>query len=151
MQTDSTSRVDAACTPRFTRRLSIVLVSLGLSCGCAGADSPATTEAQIDRIRALIGDAACDSDDQCRTVPVGAKACGGPEYYLAWSTKRTDPSAFRDASAGSLPPPARRSPGMKSDCMLVADPGAYCASSDSPNAAGGKACRLRVTRRGRVD
>ncbi len=130
------------------RRVSIAFVLLWLSCGCAGADAPAAADTAVEKIRALIGDAACDSDAQCRTVPVGAKACGGPSYYLPWSTKRTDEAALREATAGSLAPPVRRDPGMRSDCMLVTDPGAYCAASDSP---GVRSCRLRVARRGPVD
>ena len=115
-------------------RLLIAFASLWLACGCATADAPAGAEAPMEKIRALIGDAACDSDAQCRTIPIGAKACGGPEAYLAWSTKRTDATALREAAAGdgTLPPPARLRPGMRSDCMLVTDPGAYCAPSDSP-------------------
>lgn len=148
MRTNGPRRAGAA------RRLPIALVLLCLACGCAGADAPAGPDTQVEKIRALIGDAACDSDAQCRTIPIGAKACGGPEAYLAWSTKRTDATALREAAAGhgTLPPPARLRPGMRSDCMLVTDPGAYCAPSGSPGTGAapnrGGACRLRSTRQG---
>ncbi len=87
-------------------RLLIAFASLWLACGCAAADAPAGAEAPMEKIRALIGDAACDSDAQCRTIAIGAKACGGPEAYLAWSTKRTDATALREAAAGDGTAPA---------------------------------------------
>src|SRR6516165_10446484 len=141
-------------------RLLIAFATLWLSCGCAIAQVPAGADASIEKIRALIGDAACDSDAQCRTIAIGAKACGGPEYYLAWSTKRTNDAALRDALQGDgavrRPEPPR--PGMSSDCALVTDPGAYCASATSPASGAAVtrvgACRLRSTRadgRGPVD
>lgn len=141
-------------------RLLIAFATLWLSCGCAIAQVPAGADASMERIRALIGDAACDSDAQCRTIAIGAKACGGPEYYLAWSTKRTEAAALRDAlqGDGAARRPESPSRGMRSDCALVTDPGAYCAPASSP-ASGvavtrGRACRLRSTRadgRGPVD
>jgi hypothetical protein len=149
---------------RTAHRLLIAIASLWLPCACASGDAPAGAapptegfralpaggEPSMEKMRALIGDAACDNDSQCRTIAVGAKACGGPEAYLAWSTKRTDAAALRDATLGdgNLPPPARLRPGMVSNCSIVTDPGAYCAPSGSspgtaaaPNQA--RACRLR--------
>ena len=131
--------------------LMIAVVALWLPCACATADAPAGAGTPLERIRALIGDAACDSDAQCRTLAMGAKACGGPEYYLAWSTKRTDAAALRDAVAGDgavrRPEPPR--PGVRSDCALVTDPGAYCAPSGTDAAQQqGRACRLRSARQG---
>ena len=32
---------------------------------------------------------------QCQTIPVGHKACGGPEYYIIYSTKTTDMGHYR--------------------------------------------------------
>ena len=42
------------------------------------------------RIHALVGKADCSSDSQCQVLPIGAKACGGPASYLAWSNAKTD-------------------------------------------------------------
>jgi hypothetical protein len=148
MPSTRTIRAGPAC------RILIAATSLWLPCACATADAPAGAEAPMEKIRALIGDAACDSDAQCRTLAMGAKACGGPEYYLAWSTKRTDAAALRDAVAGDgavrRPEPPR--PGVRSDCALVTDPGAYCAPPGSTGTGAapsqGRVCRLRSTRQG---
>ncbi len=36
----------------------------------------------------------CTSDSQCRTAPVGNRACGGPRYYLAYCAATTDSVAL---------------------------------------------------------
>ena len=92
----------------------------------------ATPEADADpsvkAIERAIGSAACDQDSQCRTLPLGQKACGGPQRWLAWSTKATDQAALRERldrlSAVDAHPPAR--PAGASNCALVPDPGASC-------------------------
>ena len=116
----------------------------------AGATAEPPPAASTRTLTALIGDAACDDDSQCRTLPVGTKACGGPEYYLAWSTKRTDDAALRQAAVSSLAPP-RVDPRAMSTCVVVTDPGAHCALAVGE--ARGKSCQLRATSGapGRVD
>ena len=75
-----------------------------------------------------IGDARCDTDAQCRTMPVGHKACGGPERWVAWSTLATDESVLRrridDYSLGQAQ--LQRDRGLMSNCAVVPDPGAAC-------------------------
>ncbi|HQR12521.1 MAG TPA: hypothetical protein PLW68_14445 [Casimicrobiaceae bacterium] len=142
-------------------RLLIAIASLGLPSAGACADSSAGVQSPIERIRALIGDAACDDDSQCRTIAIGTRACGGPEYYLAWSTKRTDPALLIDAVTHNdnvhRPTPPR--PGVRSTCVLVTDPGAYCATDGGTTGGDraqwqGRTCRLRNAQqagRGPVD
>jgi hypothetical protein len=36
----------------------------------------------------------CTSTDQCRTAPVGNRACGGPRYYLVYCSRTTDSAAL---------------------------------------------------------
>jgi hypothetical protein len=122
-------------------RLSLALAALlSLQAACAAAPT-----ASLDAVKALIGDAACDDDTQCRTVAIGAKACGGPEAWVAWSTKRTDAAALQSAAAGYNRQRAEEvaRSGRASDCMLVADPGARCRAEG-----GVRACRVltRATR-----
>lgn len=92
-----------------------------------GAAAPASGDA-LAGMRALIGDAACTESSQCRTVPVGALACGGPEAYLPYSTSRTDEKAL--LALGEQYKAARqagnKSSGMASICRHVSDPGAVC-------------------------
>src|SRR5947207_15997329 len=102
--------------------------SLALAVACATAGTPASSGAPPS-VPDLVGDAACSSDGQCRTIGVGAKACGGPQAYLAWSTQRTDENALRaaverDAAAQRKEAEAR---GMVSNCAVTIDPGATCA------------------------
>jgi hypothetical protein len=42
----------------------------------------------------------CSSPGECRTAPVGSKACGGPRYYLVYCPRTTDSTAlFRKLDA----------------------------------------------------
>ena len=43
--------------------------------------------------KALVKATGCSSVDQCRTAPVGSKACGGPRYYLVYCSLTTDSAA----------------------------------------------------------
>ncbi len=86
---------------------------------------PGSAEAQMQQ---LVGDAACSADNQCRTVGWGAKACGGPERWIAWSTQRTDGAALQalaDRHAAARRGEQQRK-GMVSTCSIVPDPGARC-------------------------
>lgn len=82
----------------------------------------------LARIQALVGTPACTSDAQCHTLAIGAKACGGPERYLAWSSAHTPETELR--SLGEAYKEERRAAnaasGMMSTCSFLADPGAVC-------------------------
>jgi hypothetical protein len=109
------------------RALSLALPLLCLP-ACASSSPPATQlRAQIT---AEIGDAACTAPDQCRTLPLGHKACGGPEAYAAYSTARSD--SDRLARLATELADARRQDdrraGMVSTCSRVRDPGATCSA-----------------------
>ena len=132
----------------FARR-SLLTAALAMSTACAGVE-PVPAPAATASVAALIGDAACDNDAQCRTIGVGAKACGGPQAYLAWSSKRTDAAtlkqaAEREARAAAA---AAQASGIMSNCMVTKDPGAYCAASarpdGSPTAGPNPAARCRL-------
>jgi hypothetical protein len=120
------------------------------------ASAPRAVDASKSTVQALIGDAVCESDAQCDTIAVGAKACGGPEAYLPWSSLRTDATALQAAAAreAAAARGAVSARGMVSNCAMVVDPGAYCApAAAAPSAASAAAaprvCRLRSTRLGR--
>ena len=81
-----------------------------------------------EQIKAEVGNAACDAPQQCQTLAIGAKACGGPERYLAWSNKNSDGKALK-ALAQAQADASRKlqqSDGMMSTCAIVTDPGATC-------------------------
>lgn len=87
----------------------------------------AETELQ-NRIVTEIGGAACTGHAQCRTVALGAKACGGPQAWLAWSTSVSREATLSALSThlASLQKQRHAQSGMASTCQLVADPGALC-------------------------
>lgn len=102
------------------------------SCAQTPPAAPAPAEAESVRLgrelRALIGPAACSADAQCRTVAVGAKACGGPAGYAAWSTQGTDGQKLADLARRQADAQRREieASGMASNCAMVVDPGAAC-------------------------
>ena len=91
----------------------------------AAASSPETL---MQQITAEIGSARCEQDSQCRSLPVGHKACGGPAGHLAWSTAVSQERRLLDLARQHQQAERRavEKYGRISDCMLVSDPGARC-------------------------
>ena len=121
------------------------------ACSAADADRSLTAgvlpaDAGLAEVRQLISQAVCTSDADCRTMAIGSKACGGPEAYLAWSVRQTDPQALSAAAARHADQQRTQNQkpgGRMSNCAWVSDPGAQCV------AAAGDAlqhCVLRSTR-----
>jgi len=101
-------------------------------------------------ITSLIGDAACDQSAQCRIVPIGAKPCGGPSGYLAWSHKTTDEASLLAAvrAHAAAQKQEDQAGGLASDCSVVPVPSAAC----RPRAGDGKTtCQLGPGGAGRLD
>ena len=92
------------------------------------AASPATQavsarQALVD----AIGPAPCQSDQQCHTVAVGSKACGGPGACFPWASPTAEAPRIQALAAiytqaGSAAAPA----GRMSTGSVVTDPGAAC-------------------------
>ena len=104
----------------------------------AGPAKPAPVAAGADtlgQIRSLIGAAECSSDSQCQILPVGARACGGPASYLAWSSAKTDAAQLQalaerhkaEQQADNM------ATGRISTCIAIAPPEVACRAG---------ACRL---------
>jgi hypothetical protein len=47
-----------------------------------------------EQAKAVIDAGGCTSADQCRSAPVGSRACGGPRYYLVYCARTTDSAAL---------------------------------------------------------
>lgn len=47
-----------------------------------------------EQAKALVKTDGCTSADQCRSAPVGSRACGGPRYYLVYCARTTDSAAL---------------------------------------------------------
>lgn len=109
--------------------LAAALALSASACGSAPQHTPGpSAQGLAERIASEIGDAACDNSQQCRTLAYGHKACGGPEKYLAYSTRRSDSARLSDL-ARQLADERRRQDereGMMSTCSVVIDPGATC-------------------------
>ncbi len=121
----------AALTRLATPALSALVLCSFVACAgeIVAPTPPMRSSAEwLEAIEREIGDAACETSAQCRTIGVGAKACGGPEAYLAWSSAVSDPA--RLAALVSRHREARRQEversGMLSDCQITPDPGAVC-------------------------
>jgi hypothetical protein len=53
-----------------------------------------------NQAKALAKADGCSSAAQCRTAPVGSRACGGPRYYIVYCAQSTDSAAlFRKVDA----------------------------------------------------
>lgn len=93
-----------------------------------------------DRIRKESADARCSADAQCKTVGIGAKICGGPAVYVAYSTTSTDEQRLLadveqyNALSAIATTQLSREKGLVSDCAVANDPGAACIE---------KRCQLR--------
>jgi hypothetical protein len=86
----------------------------------------ASVDAQLDTTLAQAS--ACTVDTECHSVAIGAKACGGPTGYRAYSSK-TVSTASVDALAQrerDLAAQAARESHQVSTCFMLADPGAHC-------------------------
>lgn len=123
----------------------LVVAATMMMAACAAGDPSSARPGPTASVEALIGDAACDSDSQCHTIGVGAKACGGPQRYLAWSSRRTEGAALQSAAEREARAARAQaeSAGIMSNCAFVTDPGAYCTV---PDAAGANAASASPTR-----
>ena len=88
----------------------------------------ARLQAMEEQIKLLIGDATCEADIECRSVPVGAKPCGGPWTYRIYSTRVTDSGKLleRVAAHRALDAELNRKYGRTSDCSAVSEPAVTC-------------------------
>lgn len=126
-------------TPKPSSLLRLCIAAAMIAAGTACSETPpsappvksADPSASLgEQITLAIGDAACDNAQQCRTLPVGAKACGGPAGYLAWSTKRGNGELLARLAAQQAAEERKKNEksGMMSTCSIELDPGATCSA-----------------------
>lgn len=87
-----------------------------------------TDSSDVDRLRrealALIGDAKADDNSQCRVTGFGHKPCGGPEQYVAYSTKDGNEAEIlkKIAAYNAAAEAENIRLGRMSDCAVVPKP-----------------------------
>ena len=88
-------------------------------------DDPAALEQHIEEMAA---DLSCDQSAQCRSLPIGQKACGGPREYMMYSAKTTIEGDIIAAAERlqKLEDQANRENNMMSNCMMVLPPEPIC-------------------------
>ena len=107
------------------------------------AASPAERAAAQREVAALVGDAACRQDSDCMTLALPDQACGGPQGWLAYSTRRTDPVALQRALQREHAFASRAGGAAVSTCGIVADPGSMCVPASGTSPAQPRSCVLR--------
>ena len=92
--------------------------------------STITTASALQQLQIAIGDARCDQAAQCHVLPVGSKACGGPQSYLPYSDRAHDESRIQSLSQHytALQRAQSRASGEISDCSMRLAPTAICTS-----------------------
>lgn len=110
--------------------LALLLTALMAACQAQllAADPRAAEAVLLQRIQAEVGQAACTSTTDCRTLPIGSKACGGPAGWMAWSVTASRGDTLQ-AWALELAQRQRQADvadGRMSTCSVVPDPGAHC-------------------------
>ena len=102
----------------------------------AVADPVAVSRAALTRLLVL----SCRENADCATVGVGARACGGPEQYLAYAVRETPGPALRLAVQDHARLRRRQleTRGEMSTCDLLPDPGAQCTPAGQCTAVTGR-------------
>lgn|SRR5690606_28463959 len=108
--------------------LSIVVGLLGTAglAGCNSGCEELETELRLakEQARELAVATGCSAVEQCDALPMGVRACGGPEQYVVFCRDTTDVAALEsklvaiDRSQYSFNQGCR----IFSDCMLVPRP-----------------------------
>jgi hypothetical protein len=120
------------------RTLILLLLAGCAACTTAAPQAPQAPQSRtapqdgqgdtLARIRALAGTPSCSSDDQCHSLALGARPCGGPESYLVWSSAKTPQAEIQ--ALGERYKAERRAAnaasGRVSTCQFLMDPGAVC-------------------------
>jgi hypothetical protein len=104
----------------------IVLSGL-LYAGCSS-DDPEALKTQFEVLtaeaRALVKPAGCTAVADCKSVAVGAKACGGPREYWVYCSKTTDAATLTGKlqTAARLEQAYNQLTDAVSDCAAVLPP-----------------------------
>lgn len=96
-----------------------------VSVPAAKADHAAESATLFAEIKAMVGTAAASEPAQCKKVGFGHKPCGGPAYYLIYSTQGLDETLLlqKVSRYNQLMQAEQQRLGLVSDCAVVPEPG----------------------------
>jgi hypothetical protein len=122
-------------TPVMGMAVSVFIMALAACAPPAPADSAgvhsdtASLETLRAEVQSQLGDRTCSESVQCRTIPFGAKPCGGPWSYLVYSLATTDSTELARAvdRYTAREHEINQLEGRVSDCSLVTEPRVACA------------------------
>ncbi|MGQ5524501.1 hypothetical protein ACUHMQ_14750 [Chitinimonas sp. PSY-7] len=82
----------------------------------------------LQALQAAIGTPSCETDADCHVVEVGAKACGGPEGYLPWSSRTGDAETIQSLAEQhkTVRQAAITTSGEISTCEILPKPAVRC-------------------------
>lgn len=113
----------AACSMSTTNDLGPADTSASATSITPASDSEQIAQLEREAL-ALAHNDGCSTADQCRVAPVGAKACGGPRYWITWCPATTDSAALFQ-KLDELHTAERnfnQVHGVVSDCSIVGPP-----------------------------
>jgi hypothetical protein len=113
----------AACSMSATNDLGPADTSTSASSATPPSDSEQIATLEREAL-ALAHDDGCGTADQCRVAPVGAKACGGPRYWITWCPATTDSAALfkKLDDLRTAEQNYNQVHGVISDCSIVGPP-----------------------------
>ena len=85
-------------------------------------------QAAHTQLKTLTEDLSCDTSAQCKVLPLGSRACGGPSSYLVFSTKNNDSQKVEQAAKHitTLESQFNAQTGMVSICQHLTAPATQC-------------------------
>ncbi|HET7620680.1 MAG TPA: hypothetical protein VFK39_02145 [Gemmatimonadaceae bacterium] len=113
----------AACSMSTTNDLGPADTSASASSATPPSDSAQIASLEREAL-ALAHNDGCSTADQCRVAPVGAKACGGPRYWITWCPATTDSAALFQKldQLHTAEENYNQVHGVLSDCSIVGPP-----------------------------
>lgn len=113
----------AACSMSATNDLGPADTSASASSATPPSDSEQIARLEREALDLAHNDG-CSTADQCRVAPVGAKACGGPRYWITWCPASTDSAALFQKldELRTAEQNFNKVHGVISDCSIVGPP-----------------------------
>ena len=119
-------------TQSCTTLLALLILGVSVSCARTPVSAEGNQEsdwAAIEKLESnakeLVKVSGCTTASDCRTAPVGSRACGGPRYYLTYCARTTDSAALfsRLGEIAKAEDAFNRKYGIASTCEFRTPPG----------------------------